>query len=46
MLVGPREDAPDQVNIEESTGVDEQKKSGLDLFYFEGVYAIVKLVRE
>ncbi len=26
--------------------MDEQKKSGLDLFYLMGIYAIVKIVRE
>jgi hypothetical protein len=45
MSMGPH-DARHQVNDEECTEVDEQKKSGLDLFYLIGIYAIVKLVRE
>ena len=44
--MGPHDDAPHQVNDEECTEVDEQKKSGLDLFYLIGIYAIVKIVRE
>ena len=46
MSVGPHDDAPHQVNDEECTEVDEQKKSGLDLFYFGGTYAIVQIGRE
>jgi hypothetical protein len=34
------------VNDEDCTEVDEQKKSGFNLFYLIGVYAIVKLERE
>jgi hypothetical protein len=44
--MGRHEDVQYQVNDEDCTEVDEQKKSGLDLFYFGGVYAIVKVVRE
>src|SRR3954469_5389590 len=44
--VGSHEDAPNLVNDEDCTDVDEQKKSGLDLFYFVCVYAIVKTARE
>ncbi len=34
------------MNDADCTEVDEQKKSGLDLFYLIGIYAIVKVVRE
>ncbi len=44
--MGPHEDAPHHVNDADCTEVDEQKKSGLDLFYLRGIYAIVELVRE
>ena len=44
--VWPHADAPNQVNDEDCTEVDEEKKSGLDLFYLMGIYAIVKVVRE
>ncbi len=46
MPVGPHEDAPRHVNDEDCREVDEQKKSGFDLFYLGGVYAIVKIARE
>ena len=46
MSVGPHDDARYQVNDEECTEVDEQKKSGLDLFYFGGISAIVGIGRE
>jgi hypothetical protein len=44
--MGPREDAPHDVNDEDCTEVDEQKKSGFNLFYLIGISAIVKIVRE
>jgi hypothetical protein len=44
--VWPHDDAPQHVHDEDCTEVDEQKKSGFDLFYFIGIYAIVKIVRE
>jgi hypothetical protein len=34
------------LNDEDCTAVDEQKKSGVDLFYLRGIYAIVKVGRE
>lgn len=40
------EDVSHQVNDEDCTEVDEQKKSGFDLFYLIGIYAIVKIRRE
>ena len=42
---GVHADASHHVNDEDCTEVDEQKKSGLDLFYLMGIYAIVKVVR-
>jgi hypothetical protein len=42
----PHEDVPHHMNDADCTEVDEQKESGLDLFYFLGVYAIVKMARE
>ena len=44
--VGPHEDAPHHVNNEDCREVDEQKKSGFDLFYLMGIYATVKIGRE
>lgn len=38
-------EAPYHVNDEDCTEVDEQKKSGFDLFYLIGIYAIVKVGR-
>ncbi len=46
MSVGAHDDARYQGNDEECTEVDEQKKSGLDLFYLGGISAIVKIARE
>ena len=42
---GSHPDALHQVNEADCTEVDEQKKSGVGLFYFIGSYAIVKVGR-
>ena len=44
--MGPHEDAPHHSHDADCTEVDEQKKSGFDLFYLIGIYAIVKIGRE